>query len=45
MAVGDAVDVKVRKGEILIRPVKQVRGKYRLQELVAGMPGNYKPDP
>ena len=43
MAIGDAVDVKVQKGAILIQPVRQLRGKYSLRELVAQMPKNYSP--
>jgi len=45
MMIGDAVDVKVQNGAILIRPVKQLRGKYSLRELVSQIPKNYKPEP
>ncbi|MBI2095751.1 MAG: AbrB/MazE/SpoVT family DNA-binding domain-containing protein [Candidatus Omnitrophica bacterium] len=44
VVVGDSVDVSVRKGAILIKPVKQVRGKYTLRELLARMPKHYKPE-
>jgi len=42
-AVGDAVEVSVQKGTILIQPIKRLRGKYSLRHLVAQMPKNYKP--
>ncbi len=42
-AVGDAVQVSVQKGAILIQPIKRLRGKYNLRQLIAQMPKNYKP--
>jgi len=42
-AVGDTVNVRVQKGTILIQPIKRVRGKYPLRQLIAQMPKNYKP--
>ena len=42
-AVGDAVNVSVQKGAIFIQPIKKMRGKYKLRQLVAQMPKNYKP--
>ena len=42
ISVGDEVDVAVREGVIIIAPVKLVRGKHILQELVSRMPKNYK---
>lgn len=42
-AVGDAVDVSVQKGAILIQPIKRLRGKYSLRQLIAQMPKKYKP--
>ncbi|MBI4432804.1 MAG: transcriptional regulator/antitoxin, MazE [Candidatus Omnitrophica bacterium] len=42
VAVGDAVEVSVQKGAILVQPVR-VRGKYSLRQLVAQMPKNYRP--
>lgn len=42
-AVGDVVDVSVQKGAILIQPIKRLRGKYSLRQLIAQMPKNYKP--
>ncbi len=43
IAVGDTVDVQVKKGAILIQPVRPLRGKYTLRELVAQMPRHYEP--
>ena len=43
IAVGDEVEVKVRRGEIVVKPVRRVRGRYRLKDLVARMPADYKP--
>ena len=41
LAVGD--EVKVRHGAIVVRPVRRVRGKYRLKALLARMPADYAP--
>ena len=42
IAIGDAVDVSVQKGAIFIKPVKQLRGRCSLKDLIAHMPKNYK---
>ena len=42
LCVGEAVDVTVRGGLIVIAPVRRVRGKYRLSELVARIPRHYR---
>jgi antitoxin MazE len=42
ISVGDDVDVTARDGIIIIAPVKRVRGKRSLQELVSRIPKNYK---
>lgn len=44
IAIGDMVDIRVQKDCILIQPVRQVRGKYSLRDLVRQMPKGYKPD-
>lgn len=36
--VGAEVNVTVRDGLIIIAPVRQVRGRWRLEELVAAIP-------
>ncbi len=42
ISVGDDVDVAVRDGFIVVAPVKRVRGKRSLHELVSRIPGDYK---
>jgi antitoxin MazE len=42
IAVGDDVDVTTRDGVIVISPVKRIRGKRNLQELVSRIPKNYE---
>ena len=41
IAVGDAVDVAVRAGSIVITPARRVRGGLDLAELVARIPVGY----
>ena len=43
ISIGDDVDVTARDGVIVIAPVRRVRGKQSLQELVSGIPKDYKP--
>ena len=40
--VGDEVDVAVRDGTIVIAPCRQIRGRYRLEDLVAQIPEDYQ---
>jgi antitoxin MazE len=40
--VGDSVEVAVRDGAILIEPVRRVRGRLDLRELVRRIPKDYK---
>lgn len=42
MKVGDAVHVSVQGQKIVIEPLKQVRGRYNLKELVSQMPKEYR---
>ncbi len=42
ICVGDDVDVTTRDGVIILVPVKRVRGKRSLQELVSRIPKNYE---
>lgn len=42
--VGDEVDVVVKDGVIVVSPVRRLRGKHQLEELVARIPANYWPD-
>jgi antitoxin MazE len=41
LGVGDEVDVTVRDGIIVLAPIKKVRGRYRLEDLVAQIPEDY----
>lgn len=43
ISVGDEVDISVKHGKIVIRAAAQVRGKYKLETLIARMPSEYKP--
>jgi len=44
LQVGDEVDVSLQDGALVIKPVKKVRGRYRLEDLVACIPGDYQPE-
>lgn len=44
IAVGDEVDVSTAGGNIVISPVRRVRGRYDLNELVAQIPKDHKPE-
>ena len=43
VAIGDEVDVSVQEGRIVVTPCERVRGKYRLEDLVAQIPEDYEP--
>ncbi len=40
--VGDQVNVLVRKGRIIVEPVRTVHGKYDLKDLVSKIPEDYR---
>lgn len=42
--VGDAVEVAVRDGVLVVTPVHRVRGGQDLKELVKRIPKDYKPE-
>ena len=42
--VGDAVDVAVRDGTLVVTPVRRVRGGHDLRELVRRIRKGYKPE-
>ena len=44
ISVGDDVELAVREGMIVIVPIRRVRGRQSLKELVARIPKNYKPE-
>jgi antitoxin MazE len=41
--VGDAVDVAVRGGALVVTPVRRIRGGHDLERLVSRIPKGYKP--
>jgi len=43
ISIGDEVDISVKYGKIMIKSATQIRGKYKLEDLVAKMPPKYKP--
>jgi antitoxin MazE len=42
--VGDAVDVAVRKGALIVTPLRRVRGGHDLRELVGRISRKYRPE-
>lgn len=42
LGVGDEVDISVRDGIMIVTPVKKIRGKHSLKDLVARIPENYQ---
>ena len=43
IGIGEAVDVAVHDGALVVRPVRRVRGALDLEQLVASIPKGYKP--
>lgn len=43
LAIGDEVNVTVEQGRIIVVPSERIRGRYRLEDLVARMPEDYEP--
>ena len=42
IVVGDALEVITTKEQIVIKPIRKIRGKYDLKDLVSQIPSNYK---
>ena len=42
ITIGDEVDIIIRQGRIIVKPVTKIRGKYSLKSLVAKIPKNYR---
>ncbi len=42
--VGDAVDIKVREGTLVVRPARRVRGGHDLRTLVRRISEDYTPE-
>lgn len=43
LAIGDEVEVTVQEGRIVVTPSDRIRGKYRLEDLVARIPEEHEP--
>jgi len=43
IGVGDAVNVALRDGVLVVTPVRRVRGALDLEQIVARIPKGYKP--
>lgn len=41
LGIGDEVDVTVQNGIILVAPIRKIRGRYRLEDLVARISEDY----
>ena len=41
--VGDEVDLSIEDGRIIISPANRIRGRHKLENLVAQIPSDYKP--
>lgn len=44
MSIGDDVDISIHQGEIVVKPVRVIRKKYKLKNLLSKMPADYKPE-
>jgi antitoxin component of MazEF toxin-antitoxin module len=44
IGVGDAVDIAVRDGALIVTPVRRVRGGHDLKELVSRIVEGYEPE-
>lgn len=42
ISAGDAMNVAVHDGAIVVAPIKRLRGKHRLQQLVRRIPKGYR---
>lgn len=42
LGVGDEVDIVIQDGLIVIHPVRKIRGRYLLEDLVAEIPRSYR---
>jgi len=43
LSVGDKVELKTENNRVIIKPIKQKRKIYNINELVKKMPSDYKP--
>ena len=44
LEVGDEVEVSVKDGVLIIAPARKIRGRYKIEDLVAGIPEDHQPE-
>jgi len=42
--LGDEVEIAVQDGKLVISPLKNVRNRYKLADLIKEIPADYKPE-
>lgn len=42
ISAGEIIEISARKGQITIKPISKLRGKYKLKDLVAQLPKGLK---
>ena len=40
--VGDAVNIQVKEGALIVTPEKRIRGRHKIEDLVARIPEGYQ---
>lgn len=40
--IGDELEVVTTEDRLVIKPVRKIRGKYKIEDLVAKLPANYQ---
>jgi len=40
--IGDELEVVTAEDRLVIKPVRKIRGKYKIEDLVAKLPANYQ---
>ncbi len=43
ISVGESIEISAKKGLITIKSISKIREKYKLKDLVAQLPKDYKP--
>jgi len=44
LEVGDEVEVSVKDGVLIIAPARKIRGRYKIEDLVANILENHQPE-
>lgn len=42
LGVGDEVDISIKDGIMIVTPAKRIRGRHKLEDLVARIPEDYQ---